>query len=250
MDAKPQKTEPARKASTSERVLSIIGIILCIILVPILIVNCILLVKGFTQKDEVPSIGGVFPMIVLTGSMEPEFDAGSLIICKEIDPGDIKVRDVISYFDPDSSKQAVTTHRVIEIITEEDGSLAFRTQGDANNTADRTAVPAENVIGIWTGVDLPGVGSAAMFMQTIPGFIICVFVPLLLILGYDLLRRKKHEQKTESDKDDLMRELEELRRLKAAQEAAQEAAQAAAEPAPEAEAEPEAEPESTEDTAP
>ena len=40
------------------KALTIIGIVMCVILVPILIVNCTLLVKSFINKDEVPDFGG------------------------------------------------------------------------------------------------------------------------------------------------------------------------------------------------
>ena len=82
------------------KILTIIGIILCVILVPILIVNLTLIVKSYTNKDEVPAIGGYSPMIVLTDSMLPEISSGDLIIAQRIDPKDVKVGDVISFFDP------------------------------------------------------------------------------------------------------------------------------------------------------
>ena len=68
------------KTSHSNKIFTIIGIVLCIILIPILIINVTLIVKSYTNKDEVPKIGGFCPLIVLTGSMEPEISSGDLII--------------------------------------------------------------------------------------------------------------------------------------------------------------------------
>ncbi|MCD8364569.1 MAG: signal peptidase I [Clostridiales bacterium] len=205
-----------QKSSRPNKVLSVVGILLCIILVPILIVNCTLLFKGYTNSDEVPSIGGIFPMIVLSDSMYPEFSSGDLIICRTADPEEVEVGDVISFFDPQSSGSSVVSHRVIE-ITEEDGSIAFITQGDYNNAADSVPVPAENLVGIYTGTHFAGVGDAAMFMQTVPGLIVCVVIPVLLLLGYDVLRRRRYEKRHGGEKEELLAELEELRRLKAQQ---------------------------------
>ena len=53
---------------------------MCIILIPILLINITLIAKSFINKDEVPSIGGVLP-IVLTDSMHPKIESGDLIIC-------------------------------------------------------------------------------------------------------------------------------------------------------------------------
>ncbi|SCI42523.1 Uncharacterised protein [uncultured Eubacterium sp.] len=43
--------------STGHKILTTLGIVLCIILIPILIINCTLIIKSYTNKDEVPSVG-------------------------------------------------------------------------------------------------------------------------------------------------------------------------------------------------
>ena len=204
-------------AGGMHKTLNIIGIILCVILVPILIINCTLIVKSWINKDEVPSIGGVMPLIVLTDSMLPEISSGDLIICKDIDAKDVKVGDVISFFDPAGNGSSVVTHRVIELV-EEDGVTKWRTRGDNNNTEDKVLVPFENLVGIWGGARIPGAGSVAMFLQTTPGLIVCVICPLALLVGYDVLRRRKYDKAKQEDTDALLAELEALRAMKAAQE--------------------------------
>ncbi len=209
----------ADKVHKRQKILNIIGIVLCVILIPLLIINCTLLVKSWINKDEVPTFGSIFPLIVLTDSMYDEFPAGSLIICEVVDPADIEVNDVISFFDPESQNDAITTHQVVRIERDAAGNpTAFRTKGTANNTEDNLPVPAEDVVGRWTGVRFKGLGRVAMFMQTTPGLIICVFVPLLALVSYDVIRRRLYDRKHDTDKDELMRELEELRKLKAQQE--------------------------------
>lgn len=210
------------KGSTSPgyRALTIVGIILCIILIPILIVNCTLLIKGYTNKDEVPDFAGIFPMIVYTDSMKGEFDKGDLIICKTIEAKDVKKEDVITFFDPASSTNALVTHRVKDIQTDENGKISFITKGDYNNTMDSEPVPAENLVGIYTDLYIPAAGSVALFLQRPEGLIVSVVVPILLLVAYELIRHNLYEKKHSKDKDALMQELEELRRLKAEQEGA------------------------------
>ncbi len=219
--------------SMPHRVFTIVGIVLCVLLLPILVANCVILIKSVANPDEVPDIGGVFPMIVLTDSMSPDFDSGDLIVCRSVSPGKLKVGDVISFFDPDGSGTSVVTHRIERIYEpgERPSSLKvpsaydpssryFETKGIANNTADIYAVPAEDVIGIYTDFHIPNAGHVAMFMQTVPGLVICVLLPLLLLVGYDFLRRRKYDRAHEDDRDAMMRELAELRELKAQREAA------------------------------
>ena len=192
--------------------LTIAGWILCIILVPILIVNCTLLVKSFINKDKVPDFGGTLPLIVLTDSMYPDIKSGDLIICKTVDPKDVKVGDVISFYDPASKGTAVVTHMVIEIIDDK-GTLSFRTKGINNNTEDRLPVPAEKVIARYTGVRIAGAGNVAIFMQSTTGLLVCVVLPIILFVGYDVIRRRRYEKNKGDDMAALMAELETLRRM-------------------------------------
>lgn len=207
-----------QKTSAMHKVWTVVGIILCVILIPMLAMNVTLIVKSYVNPDSVPSINGYAPMIVLTDSMYPQIKSGDLIITKSVDADDVAVKDVITFYDPASKTDAVVTHRVME-ITEVEGALAFITQGDANNAPDEMPVPAENLIGVYQ-MRIPAMGSVAMFMQTTPGLIVCVVVPLLLLIGYDILRRKAFEKASKQDTDALLAELEALKAAQAEKEAA------------------------------
>ena len=120
---------------------------------------------------------------------------------------------MIAFFDPAGNGSSVVTHKVME-ITEDDGELAWVTQGIANNAADTLPVPADNLVGVYQN-RLPGLGDVVLFMQTTTGLIVCVVVPILLLVGWDILRRRKYEKEKQKDTDALLKELEELRAQKA-----------------------------------
>ena len=162
------------------------------------------------NKDEVPSIGGIAPMIVLTDSMNPTIKAGDLIFVKTADATDIEVGDVITFFDPASKSSSVVTHKVYKIAVE-DGQLVFYTYGENNNLQDQLPVPAENVIGTYTGTRIWGVGYVAMFMQSTWGLVVCIFLPVAALVGYEVYRRKKQDQAKQEDIDALKAELEALK---------------------------------------
>ena len=206
------------KTSTAHKILTIVGTVLCIILIPILLINITLIAKSYINKDEVPSIGGTFPLIVLTDSMYPDIKSGDLIICNTAEAEDVKVNDVISFFDPAGNGTSIVTHRVIEIV-EEDGEILFRTRGDNNNTEDKELVPAENLVGVYK-MRIAGAGHIAMFMQSTAGLIICVVLPIILLVGYDIIRRRIYEKNNKQDTDALLAELEALRAEKAEKEKA------------------------------
>ncbi|MBR2915144.1 MAG: signal peptidase I [Clostridia bacterium] len=214
-----------KESTAANKVLTVIGIVLCVILVPMLIVNCTLIIKSYVNTEKVPTFGGFCPMIVLTDSMnspdeEPRISKGDLIICKQIEAEDVQVGDVISFFDPEGNGTSVVTHKVIEILTE-DGKLSFRTKGTNNNTADTTPVPAENLVGVYK-LRIPLAGHVAIFLQTTPGLIVCIVLPIVLFVAYELIRRKKFEKAKQEDTDALLKELAALRAEKEQKEKASE----------------------------
>ena len=210
------KESKQEQPSVLHRIFTVVGGILCAILLPILVINVTLIVKSYINKDAVPSIGGRFPLIVLTDSMYPEIQGGDLIICRAADPQSIQVGDIISFFDPEGSGTSVVTHRVTELAQTEEGEPAFRTQGDANTAEDQVLVPYENLVGIYT-TRIAGLGNVAMFMQTTPGFVVCVVLPMVLLVGYDLLRSRAAERARKQETDALMAELDQLRSAQGAQ---------------------------------
>ena len=207
------------KKWTNQKTWNVVGIVLCVLLLPVLVINCILIVQGLFS-DKVPSLGGNTPLIVLTESMEDTIMGGDLIIVKKVDPKDIKPGDIISFFDPASNNGAVVTHRVLPaeeggIVYDAEGKLFWNTKGDNNPTADKVSVPAENLVGRYEGTRIAFLGSVAMFMQSTWGLIVCIGVPLAALVTYELLRYKKANKAKQEDVDSLKTE---LAALKAAQE--------------------------------
>lgn len=208
------------ETSSTHKILTVIGSIMCVILVPILIINLTLIFKSFTNKEEVPSIGGYFPLIVLTDSMYPEIESGDLIICHTKDVDEVVANDIIAFFDPAGDGSTIVTHRVIEVV-EENGDSYFKTKGDFNNTEDRLLVEEKDLVGVYQS-KISGAGNIAIFMQSTTGLIVCVVIPIILLIGYDFVRRKMYEKNKENDNAALMAELEALRAEKAKRDASKE----------------------------
>lgn len=217
MKSNTEEAEKKKKPSAGHWILTAIGTALCIVLIPILIVNCTLIVKSFTNKDQVPSIGGIFPMIILTDSMTPEFSSGDLVICHTTDAEAVQKGDIICFYDPEGNGTTTITHRVVDVTTDDNGELAWKTKGDANNTEDGALVPAKNLVGIYQ-THISGLGRVAMFMQTTQGLIICVICPIILLVAYDIIRRRIYEKARKKDTDALLAELEALRAEKESKE--------------------------------
>lgn len=210
--AKQQK----EKTGFGHKALTVIGALMCIILTPILVINLTLIAKSYLHQDEVPSVGGWLPLIVLTDSMQPVINGGDLIICHTAQPEDILVNDIIAFFDPAGNGTSIVTHRVTEVI-KENGTISFRTKGDNNNAEDKMTVPAQNLVAVYHN-RIPAAGNVAMFMQSPTGLVVCVVMPIIVLVGYDLIRRKIYERKRDDDTAALLAELEALRAEKANKE--------------------------------
>ena len=127
-----KKKSNGQDTTKLHKAMTIVGIALCVILVPILIVNCTLIVKSFVNKDEIPDFGGMIPLIVLTDSMEPVIKKGDIIISKTVDdPSQINDGDVISFYDPAGNGTSVVTHRVMYKVIEGEDQLLFKTAADS-----------------------------------------------------------------------------------------------------------------------
>jgi len=218
---KQVEQEKGRLGGVPHLVGTIIGIALIVVLLPIMLVNMTLIIKSYTRPTEVPSVFGITPLIVESGSMEDVILVDDLILTKKVDPDTLTVGDIIAFrpMTEDSTidvNKKVVTHEIVEML-EEDGRVKFVTQGKANNAADADPVEKVQVVGLYFQ-RFAGVGKLAMFLQKPLGMVVCVAVPLVLFLLYDILRRffynRKKQEEVESDKE----ELERLRALAASLE--------------------------------
>jgi signal peptidase len=80
--------------------------------------------------------------------MQPTFDIGTVILSKEpSDPSNLSVGDVVTF---KSLNDTTVTHRIIEVVTDEDGSIKYRTKGDNPlNSPDSELLDPERVISVY-----------------------------------------------------------------------------------------------------
>lgn len=115
---------------------------------------------------------------VLSGSMEPVFQTGSVIAIKLAeDPASFQKGDIITFHIEDK----LVTHRITEAV-ENNGQVFYRTKGDNNDGVDLWNVPAENVVGKYVEVTIPYIGYAMNIAQSKTGTGLLLFVPGLVLL--------------------------------------------------------------------
>ena len=135
------KKKNNRKRKISKILKVVFFPIIAILLILILYTGYIRVIKS--EKDV--SIFGFRQYMVMTGSMEPEYKKGDLIVVKSKNKEQINVGDVINYTSENNSD--TITHRIIE-KHEEDGKTLYTTKGDSNNSNDPDPVNFDQVKGV------------------------------------------------------------------------------------------------------
>lgn len=192
-----------------KKILFVVGAVLCVIFAIMLACNLTIIIKGVISPETPPSVIGVTPMVVQSGSMsgnaEDHIEVGDLIFTVKPEIDELKVGDVISYMD---GKMAVT-HRIVEISVGEDGKRSFVTKGDANNVED-PAISEDVVFGLYKG-RIPRLGDFAMFLQEPLGMAVFVGIPVCAFIIYDIIRRQRSVGKKDKETEELKAEIERLR---------------------------------------
>ncbi len=123
---------------------------------------------------------------VATGSMSPQYVVGDVLVAKETKPEDIKVGDVVSYLGTKGSfKDKVITHKVVSIEKQLNGRYLFHTKG-LTNVVEDPVVSEEQVYGV-VKRKLYTLSFVYKIVGTTLGLFICVILPLLYIIGSEVL---------------------------------------------------------------
>lgn len=174
--SKKKKTKNNGGKTLFHKILEIISSIFAVI---VILVCAFTLIFRMIFKVEVVKIFGYSGLIILTGSMEPNYHPGDIIFIKE--QKDYFVNDVITFHRKDLNM--IVTHRIIE----KDG-MSFKTKGDANNSADDKMISLEDVEGKVIA-RVGGVGNFIIFLQS-PMGIFSILIVLVSLEVFFAAKRK------------------------------------------------------------
>lgn len=143
----------------------------------------IISVNTFDRNDR--DIFGMRCYIVLSDSMSAtDFDAGDLVLVKEVDPTTLQEGDIIAYQSQNSHNYGATvTHKIRSKTTDANGNPGFITYGTTTGTDDESVVTYPFILGKYQ-MALPKVGTFFQFLKTPQGYIVCILIPFLLLILY------------------------------------------------------------------
>lgn len=131
-----------------KKVIKIVLKILYQILVIIcLIVAAVIILQKVTASNK--SIAGYRIFRVITGSMEPEYDIGQVVISKEVDPNSIKVGDDIVYLGTYGEYSGkIIMHSVVGIDKDANGNLNFHARGLHSSSVEDPQIKDSQIYGV------------------------------------------------------------------------------------------------------
>ena len=177
---------------------------LVVIVAVCMMVFTIVSVTTFNRNDR--HLFGYRAYVVTSDSMsKTDFDAGDLILVKNVDPATLKEGDIITYMsqNPESFGETIT-HKIRSITKDANGNPGFITYGTTTDTDDATIVTYPYVLGRYEKA-ISNVGTFFTFLKTTQGYFVCIFIPFMLLILYQglncirLFRRYKREQLQEME---------------------------------------------------
>ena len=151
----------------------------------ILFCDVYLILQMIKNPTDTAQLFGYRCFSVASGSMEPTLQIGDLIITKEKSKKDIKVGDIISFKDGDST----ITHRVIKVISQ-NGEILYQTKGDNNNVSDEKNIKYEDVEGVYVD-HIPELGKMYIYIQKTP---VVIFILIIIYIIYKIVETKENRK--------------------------------------------------------
>src|SRR5690625_987252 len=146
-----------------KKVLNTIGNVITNLLFFVLVITALFVISVRASGGE-PTLLGYQFKTVLSGSMEPEIQTGSIIAVKPVgEMTRFNEGDIVTFR---IKEDILVTHRITEVS--KDGKR-YITKGDNNGGPDLEPVLAENIVAEYTGLTVPYVGYAAYFSGTKQG---------------------------------------------------------------------------------
>lgn len=212
----------------SRAIKTILNTIINILIVLVLVTSILIAVLSLTSKanNGVATIFGYSFHTIQTPSMDggsPDFDGGDykvgdLVIGKAQGAGDrdYSVGDIISYrTESDEGDTMLICHRIIN-TSEDNGTITYQTQGDANDTPDQLTtedyIHSYDITSLcydddYHGAVLKGWGKPLDFIREPQGFFFAVLLPMIIFFMYEIIRvvlnamsyRKSKEQEAKEN---------------------------------------------------
>lgn len=155
----------------------------------------------------------LFGCQALVGQANSEFSADDVVLIKKVDLSTLKAGDIIAYRSVSAEHYGQTViHTIRELTTDAGGAAGFVTYSAATGVDDTSVVSYDLVFGAYQS-RLAGVGGFFRFLKTVPGYLLCIFLPfviLILVQGTGIVRlyRQHWESQPEEEPEEELADIE------------------------------------------
>lgn len=140
----------------------------------------------FIEKEYPVKLFGFAFLVVTTGSMEPEIDAGELIVIKEY--SEYKKGDIVTFLDQDNF---LVTHRIVNL-----NEKTMITKGDNNDLLDEE-------------INLSNIKGKVIIHSKILGFFVLyllkplIFIYVIAIFSIDIIKKFFYKEREEETNEEI-----------------------------------------------
>ena len=180
--------------STFGKIFNIISKILSWIIFAILLVAAVFLLYYFiAMKIYIAKGPGYEPKysiyIIASPSMTPVINTYDAIINERVkSEKELKKGDIITFISTSILTPGMRiTHRIVNETIDDEGNVCYETKGDFNPIKDQGCAKFKNIEGKVV-MRIPQLGRIQKFLSTRFGWIFCILLPAIIIIGKDILK--------------------------------------------------------------
>lgn len=192
-----RKTKNKEKVNFISKVVLKATMIASVIFFTIILIGILFFSNNNLNKSNTRSLFDTY--IIVSESMIPTIKINDAIVVKKIDSDNLEIGDIITFNSKDYAYNGLTvTHRIVGIQNSANGEKIYRTKGDNNIFVDTAVVDLNSIYGKVVLI-IPKFGYIKNFLRSIPGFIILIIMPILMVIVYEIYRIGKllNKQKRE-----------------------------------------------------
>lgn len=193
------------KINAKKTIKTVLIILYQILVIMALILTMVIVLQRISANNQ--SIGGYKIFRVITGSMEPEYEVGEVVISKEVNPKDIKVGDDIVYLGRVGEYSGkIIMHNVVAIDTDENGDLIFHAKGLQSNSVEDPQIRKDQIYGVvtYTSSILTILYDLATNIYSIFAIVIILVLNVFIAFNTPKKTKKKRKKKKIANTGDIL----------------------------------------------
>lgn len=186
----------ARTKNLTRIVITVLAVLLCVVLVPLLVFNLLIVLTSVIHPDVVPSVFGFIPMVETSDEAAGEFNnikKNDFILVSSKNVADLGEGAIIAVQDDFGS----ILFRKVVSVSDVNGSTVYSVT--AENSEALELVNEQNVLGGFVG-RVAALGGIIMFAHTPLGIVLFIGLPALGFVLYDVLSKRKKPASVKADK--------------------------------------------------